>query len=373
MRGGNAGGAGASTGGVSGSAAGGGAGSSGTSTGGLGGTQGGARNAGASGVPVEGGRDDGASGSDASGAPGGGAGAGDGGLDHAVPGACSIVTDDGLDGTADYVRTLDYDAKGRLVVSAADWDGDGALDSKTTVEYDDTAHTKRTRSDTGADGTVEFSEVDTYDDEWRLIDEQTDSNNDGALDFHRVTTYDADGNIVHIESLSSAGSYDVVDYAYDAGQLVRIDVDEDGDGTTDYSTGITYDERGNDIEEVVTGSRTSTWTKAYDAQDRLVSEEYSVSVSLQWRRTYTYDDDGRLVRTEQDDAVDGLAIDTTAFEYDLAGNVVRTTQDSNGDGALDKVEEVTYDAGGNRLTATEDDGKPPAPDSRSTYGYACFR
>jgi hypothetical protein len=104
-----------------------------------------------------------------------------------------------------------------------------------------------------------------------------------------------------------------------------------------------------------------------------VSEDYVVSISLQWRRTYTYDAAGRLVSEAMDNAIDGLNIDVTTYEYDTAGNVVRTAEDSNGDGTLDKIEDVTFDAGGNRLTATEDDGKAPSPDSLVTYGYECFR
>lgn len=82
---------------------------------------------------------------------------------------------------------------------------------------------------------------------------------------------------------------------------------------------------------------------------------------LAWRMTLSYDDRGRLRRTERDANADGRIDSRRFYHYNPAGRVVIQERDGDGDGRIDKRRSLEYDADGRvvaRLVDVDADGTP---------------
>jgi RHS repeat-associated protein len=175
----------------------------------------------------------------------------------------------------------------------------------------------------------------------------------GAL----VSMKDALGNETRFTYDSSVGSQ------CESGELLSI-VDA-ANATTRYEIDTAC--RGWRKAEVdALGNRT---VFTHDAMGRVASETRSrivAGATEQLVSRYTYDDKGRVTRTDQPDGsfttTEYNAIDKPERECDSAGRCTVTTYDARGQVARIEhtdgtVETMTYDANGNALTQTDRDGR----------------
>lgn len=206
---------------------------------------------------------------------------------------------------ADYSWSYVYDGAGRVLV--AEYDGyfdhtDGIVDERDVFERDAAGNPLLVTQDTDLDGAPELGVTRTWDADGRVLTEAWDYELLDAwgtpyADEGWAYTYDADGNtlVMEYDAGLDGESVDVWTYSYDAhGHVLVLTTDRAGDGLLDGVDTHTYDADGNELtHESVTESgsvmRRYTWVDG-----RMTRLEVDRDGALLWWQEYTHDTAGDL-------------------------------------------------------------------------------
>lgn len=192
-------------------------------------------------------------------------------------------------------------------------------------------------------------------------------------------TYDALGYLLSQETGDDSGFVtERTSWHYDErGRRVRQDTDQWEEGVAadvDFRTEWLYDARGHLVEERFdqgadgTIDRRAVWT--YDADGRRVTEVlHAGGAAVTSGRTWTYDDEGNVVRETDDFDGDGRDDGVIEREFGPAGRLLEERWDADGDGRADQFLVRTYDDAGLLTTETFDDGDG-IPEQRIEWSYA---
>jgi len=170
-------------------------------------------------------------------------------------------------------------------------------------------------------------------------------------------------------------------------KVATYDVTEDGELEPDDFYTFTYDAKGNLIKELdeyyYDGVLQNTYTKdiTYDANGNVTEEMWTYeyvggSVSSIYKNVYTYDADGKLVKEEYGDVVDGVfeITDEETYTYPDATHRNRISKSKEGEVmVIDGNATETFDANGNVLEYisfySEDNGETWCEGSKYVYEY----
>ena len=193
-----------------------------------------------------------------------------------------------------------------------------------------------------------------------------------GLESHLIAshTYNVNGNLIESETVSVIFDRVVrrTTYTYDENdRLTSMNFDSDADSIIDGRINYTYASDGALLTEdrYEDNDGNDTWQTrkrtTYDASGNVVSTELDevdwlsedVAIDGVWDQIirYAYDDNGHLVRREEDYNADGVTDILDIKTYDDQGNMVRDEQDHDMDGVFDRtrVHQYTYDDAGNML------------------------
>ena len=197
-------------------------------------------------------------------------------------------------------------------------------------------------------GDVVYGTTYTYDARGNVLTQRYQSNGYESL---LTNTYDGNGDLIRSVSESDYGVY-ITNYTRDGDGNVLREWSENPDGSEGYSEEYTY-ENGRRVKSVYTsgdGEYSSATTYEYN-EAGLCSREYTESSYGAEEMLYEYDAQGREVKyvykTED-------SVSTSTYTYDEAGRLLRT-EDRN-EGEYDDgeggpyVSEYTYTAEGDPLT-----------------------
>jgi hypothetical protein len=263
----------------------------------------------------------------------------------------------------------------RPASQAFDDNADEMPDQIVISEFDDTGRMLAIRIDENADGTFEgFFEFE-YDERGLVVGGAV--NDSGML---RTVTimYDIDHNPVRVETDENAdGTLDeIVQAEYNEfGEVVAEREDSNADNIVDSITAREYDERGNEVLEArddnANGVNDWLFSRQYDALDRVIREDLDSDGNGISERTtiFEYDEGGNLVRTAIDANMDGTFEDVARQTYDADGNLIRSERDTDGDGMPNSIETFEYDANGNEILSERDENADNIIDQRTTNTY----
>ena len=257
----------------------------------------------------------------------------------------SKYADNNLDGKVDYIlnSTYAYNDIGNLTITyLADNDGDGDVDIILPYVFNTRGDQLNRFGPFGSSTstpTVEYS----YDDDNNLVEIKR-----GFIDRVTSFTYDASGNQTsEAERVISTGQLLNARFSeYDEkGSLTRLNFDNTGDGTINFSITYTYtyDENDNILNKISLNSSGNQTEESftYDDAGNLVRETFSFDGFVNQVNTYTYDSAGNLLR-EARSAGDGRLFGLTAYTYDAAGNRTSESVDFDGDGTFNRITTTTY-------------------------------
>ena len=213
-----------------------------------------------------------------------------------APGISEVVYQGWREGEVVYEGVETYDEAGRIVLSEMDGDMDGEFNIATMWEYDEDGRLLRLGYGV-EEGVFTYGQRYEYD-EW------------GRLVFS-----------VWWDTESSLTSWSPTTYFYDdSGRLVRIELDADDDGQSDY---FTY--------------------RFYDSEDRVEEEVQFALGGGRYRWTYTYDDNGYVREVQRDTDYDGLVDEWMTMEHNEQGWLLSRINE----GAASRSESTyAYDADG---------------------------
>ena len=202
-----------------------------------------------------------------------------------------VVTDRGVDGTPDEIRTYEYDAEGRLTYLDRDYDGDGTVDERGRYTYGVTEEGHDWLEwDDSDDGTVEERRVWWREDDREIMEAR---GGDGTFRWRTTTTFDEDGLEVSWQNdFDDDGTADVRSaFEHEDGRISAELHDYDADGAVDAVTRYEYDGDGNMIlaseDEGLDGPEWFlTWT--YDDRGNVLTHEVGPEADPRARTTYDY-------------------------------------------------------------------------------------
>lgn len=190
-----------------------------------------------------------------------------------------IETDEWMDGSIDEIQTYHYDANSRLMSTDYDYGNDGTLDRIDTYVYDANGIRVAWEMDTDADLLVDTLYSYFYNDVTGLLDALTIERFDDSLNVTSLSyyTYEYDNNNkmakVHID-LSGDGVLDnTTHYTYDAlGRMNEAFTDLGRDLTIDSYTWYFYHPQTGDLEKIemdtdydgTVDTRIDRWEECFD-------------------------------------------------------------------------------------------------------------
>jgi hypothetical protein len=133
-------------------------------------------------------------------------------LPDPLPGPCSITSDTNADGTADFVRTFDYE-DGVLIGERNELGG--KVVSIVVHDHDDAGRLAMTTTDTLGDGRIDHSVQFGYDDDGHLRYQRSDEMADGTIDHVLEYTLDGEGRRSVVEEFARDRLTSTVRYGYD--------------------------------------------------------------------------------------------------------------------------------------------------------------
>ncbi len=149
--------------------------------------------------------------------------------------------------------------------------------------------------------------------------------------------------------------YRIIGINHDLSILSEARKEKYNEGTTVNRTRYTYDSEGRQLtrkEENPANTRTqsSLASLVYDDQGNILIDSFSSNEQLKRRYTYTYDDNGNRLSSNNDDSGDGDSNSVSHLNYDEFGQLLTINQDLNNNGNIDVFTTNTYDSKGNKLT-----------------------
>jgi len=169
-------------------------------------------------------------------------------------------TDD--DGVLDLAHTFtwDYDNLGRLITETLD-SSDNSLDYTHDYAFDLVGNRLELLKDAASDGTTDETVSYTYDDNDRLLTETKDVAGSTTDDRHTVYGYnqtEQTSKTVHAGLDDTGPVVESTTSTYNLqGRLDAVEIDADGDGTTDTTTSYLYNDAGIRVEQTVNGATSS--------------------------------------------------------------------------------------------------------------------
>ena len=246
---------------------------------------------------------------------------------------------------------FDDDADGNIDRIAFDTDGDGTPNQIAYLNAD--GRWERVELDADDDGNIDQINHYSFDDDGPRSLTRIDFDLDDDGNINRTAHLNADGRWERVElDLDDDGNIDRIDhysFAVDGTRsLTRTDFDGDGDGITDRSEAYIYNGDGNrirtrfdddndgNIDRTVYLNADGRWERVeLDADDdgnidRIDHYSFAADGTRSLTRTeaYTYNSDGRLIRTDFDDDNDGTT-DRSEFDDDADGNIDRVNVAEN--------------------------------------------
>ena len=272
------------------------------------------------------------------------------------------------EGEEHYIRSSQYDTRGKLLKEESDNGGDGMPEMVATYAYDACAARKQ-REERDGEGNDISVETWRYDTLGRLRRYEWNK---------RSIIWPYDQGVIPPE-LASSKSEGFEGWQYDtSGQLTRYQLECQGDCFADFFRSLEnqlvnyeYDSNGNVTRELYDqegdGKPDRVTVYQYNSDDKVVRELSDENGDGLPNRvtSFEYDSNGRLTRREEDNDGDGAIDDTSTITYDSHGNITQETSDYNGDGKADQIYSFKhiYDADGNLIRLEEDgDG-----DGRADY------
>lgn len=151
--------------------------------------------------------------------------------------------------------------------------------------------------------------------------------------------------------------------------------DSDGDGTPDVMTSYSFDDEGKLVRRAADYDRDGTPDEVivytYDAAGNLVrdAQTYDGGETADYVAMYSYDAAGNQIGRTRDLDGDGTIDDTATYSYDANGN--RTREESGGGtGAMaSRIASDTYDANGNHTRSEQDRNGDGTADQINTFAY----
>jgi len=217
------------------------------------------------------------------------------------------LIDTGSDGTLDRETHWTLDDQGRAVREEFDSDANGTIDRLTEYGYEPDGVRRLSETvDEGVDGAVDSLVTWDYSVEGRE-QQLNDGNADGVSDWSVATFYDMDGKRLRVELDQDAdGTPERTDaFTYQGELLVEEATDGDGDGIFERVTTVTYD---GEYDDRRSGYVT---VDGYGEGGRTVGR-------------YIYDDAGCQIRLDVDDGDDGTIDAVTRYTCDHEGRTIRT-------------------------------------------------
>ena len=169
-----------------------------------------------------------------------------------------------------------------------------------------------------------------------------------------------------------------VRYTYDdADRVVREERDYGDDGSVETALSRTYDTAGNLTSLAVEGhgseervASSDRHVYVYDEAGRLVREEHeNAAGEVDTRKSYTYDARGFLVAEDWDMDADGDVDRSCRFAVDDAGHVTEEAWDDGADGSVDSRIERDYDAEGRIIEERNDLDADGIPEGRNRHTW----
>ncbi|MEL6345688.1 MAG: hypothetical protein AAFV53_21445 [Myxococcota bacterium] len=234
-----------------------------------------------------------------------------------------------------------------------------------TIEYDFTA-----------DGVVDYTVHHTYNAIGALIGVEG-MNAEGVIDYEEHLRYDTAGQLIEKVAEELDEGREAVRYSYDeAGNLIQVDDDYDGDGIVDAVTTYTYNAQAQPIEiftESLNSDQTYRIQYEYDEIGRESSYRYARDEALVHLDLFFYDDRDQRIRTDRygPDAVTRIAIFTN--QYDEDGNRVASANDTNADGVPESSRQYTFDERGNEILTQIDGNNDGVFDAEVLFAYEADR
>lgn len=227
--------------------------------------------------------------------------------------------------------------------------------------------------DDGVDGVVDRRTTTTY--EGRLpVRVEFDDDGDGTIDGVWLYEY-ADGVLRREVDGDAPDGANGIEYLYDeSGFLVQLGYDDDGDAQGDRGHTYTNDATGNILIHELYDDYTAapSWrdTHTYDAEGYLlrIDHDRGADDAVDDVITYTWSAEHTDLRVQEDRGLDDVIDDIRHHTFDRDGNLLLEEVDWDGDGVWDRRDEHTYVEG--RLTRTEtDEGADGVLDAVQIYQY----
>jgi YD repeat-containing protein len=209
---------------------------------------------------------------------------------------------------------------------------------------------------------------------------ETDTDADGQYDTRLEFVRNSDGVMISRRSYSvpELTLRSSVEVTYDGENLVRREMDNDGDGNVELVTTYTYYEDGTLMQSREEGDNDddgqvdSLRVRNHDAMGRVVSDERdNDDAGLEFDESDTYTYVGNTIWNRSFE--DGVELYSERTSYD-DDNLTKIERDNDGDGEfdgeLDEIIDLLYDETGRQISETYD-GRPPdgMPDSELLFSY----
>ena len=179
--------------------------------------------------------------------------------------------------------------------------------------------------------------------------------NDGSA----IYKFNSSGNVYEARTYYNSGALDSkYVYKYNSlGKIIECAI-YDSNGSYSGGTKSKYDSRGNNIEDVnYSGSKIESRVKSiYNSKNQLIeSTQYSPSSTVQIKRLYCYDSNGRQIEFIYCDLVNDERY-TYSYKHDSYGRVVKCII-YNGNGSIESQAVYRYDSQGRNIEIIRYDGR----------------
>ncbi len=256
-----------------------------------------------------------------------------------------------------------------------DVDGDGIFEKRTQTTYNaDGKMLQRIGRD--AEGVVISKSTMTYDAAGNSIRYEQDQDGNGVLDYVAVYTRDSNGVLrgrVEDRDNDLDGTWDLqMTYTYNAnGDMLTQAQDNNRDGSVDALTTNFYNANGTLIKSELDwgGNGSAEYRTTYSLNGRVVTRNSLSNNTVTNSTVTTSDANGRVVERTTDSNGDGTVNMRDSYLYNSEGAILSYIQDTNADGTADYTQTTvyTYNGDGKPLTSKQTDTNGVYENATYTY------